>query len=180
MYTWTADQALDANPCARYTRDKVSRLWAGRDALAPADIAALDIPPTDRVWALLRMAPRNVWLPAIFAAADRAVRVYAPASLRRVGQADQADRLAALPRLESIKGCHDAADAACDSANYADAAYYAACAATYAASDVAAYDATCAAHYAAFAAAAADAERAQQISDLVALIEAAGDGEQVY
>ena len=45
------------NPCGwdsdGYTVERVTELFAGRDGLTAPDIAALDIPRQDRLWALL-------------------------------------------------------------------------------------------------------------------------------
>jgi cobalamin biosynthesis Mg chelatase CobN len=54
MTTWTIDQMLAERPCPKYDRARITRLWAGRDAITTRDILALDIPAADRVWAALQ------------------------------------------------------------------------------------------------------------------------------
>ena len=49
----TVDMIMAANPCAGYPRSRVEALWAGRESLTPSEIAALEIPAEDRVWALI-------------------------------------------------------------------------------------------------------------------------------
>jgi hypothetical protein len=93
---WTVDDVLALRPCDAYARERVMDVFAGREALTAQDVAALAIPAEDRLWALLRMLPRERWLPAIYAAADRAVRIYAPAALRAAGLGAEALRLEAV------------------------------------------------------------------------------------
>ena len=54
MNSVTVDQVLSWNPCLRYNRERVTELFAGRETLTVLDILALDIPPADRMWAVLR------------------------------------------------------------------------------------------------------------------------------
>ena len=54
MKALTVDQIMAFGPCHDYPRERVAALWAGRDSLTAAEIAALEIPDTDRVWALCR------------------------------------------------------------------------------------------------------------------------------
>jgi hypothetical protein len=49
----TADQIISWRPCYRYPDDRVRALVPGL-GLTPLEIAALPIPPEDRVWVLLR------------------------------------------------------------------------------------------------------------------------------
>ena len=53
----TIDQVMDWEPCGwnsnGYTVEWVTELFAGRETLTAADIAALDIPKEDILWALL-------------------------------------------------------------------------------------------------------------------------------
>jgi hypothetical protein len=100
---WTVDDVLALRPCDAYTRERVMDLFAGRAALTAQDVAALAIPAEDRLWALLRMLPRERWLPAIYAAMDRAVRIYAPAALRRAGHEAEALRLEAIPTIYDVR-----------------------------------------------------------------------------
>jgi len=48
--TVTVDQVMAWTPC--YTRERVEALFAGRECLTALEIADLDIPAEDRVWAL--------------------------------------------------------------------------------------------------------------------------------
>ena len=50
---WTVADARRHGAC--YDDAQLTALWAGRDVLTPEDIAALEIPANDRVWALSRM-----------------------------------------------------------------------------------------------------------------------------
>ena len=49
----TIDQVMDWQPCEGYSREFVTRLFAGREQLTARDIVALEIPAEDRLWALL-------------------------------------------------------------------------------------------------------------------------------
>jgi len=51
MKTLTVDEVMALHPC--YTRERVEELWAGRESLTLAEIAALDIPLEDRLWCVL-------------------------------------------------------------------------------------------------------------------------------
>ena len=138
----TVDAVMATRPC--YTRERVVQLFAGRESLTPNDIVGLPIPAQDRLWVLLRMAQREVWLPAIWACADRAIR-HASRSLYRHGRVTEAARLDSVPPIADRASAKVAADAAADAH-----AYYAAAAADNAA------DADADARYAAAADAAAD------------------------
>ena len=52
--TATVDQIMAMRPCAGYSRERVTALWAGKKRLTVTQIAALDIPVQDRIWALLK------------------------------------------------------------------------------------------------------------------------------
>ena len=52
--TLTVDAIMALGPCSDYPRCRVTDLWAGRSALGWREIAALAIPPEDRLWVLLR------------------------------------------------------------------------------------------------------------------------------
>ena len=49
----TIKQVLDWTPCNRYTEEVIAELFIGRKSLTMQDIAELDIPTEDKVWALL-------------------------------------------------------------------------------------------------------------------------------
>jgi hypothetical protein len=119
---WTVDDVLALRPCDAYARERVMDLFAGRASLTAQDVAALEIPAEDRLWALLRMLPRERWLPAIYAAADRAVRIYAPAALRAAGLEAEALRLEAVASINDATTAWAAAAAARAAADAARAA----------------------------------------------------------
>ena len=50
----TIDLVMSWNPCKEYTLERVEELFAGREALTPQEVAALDIPAKDKLWVLLR------------------------------------------------------------------------------------------------------------------------------
>lgn len=118
-HTWTEADALAAGPCSEYTPERIATLWAGREYLNAREVADLDIPHKDRIWALVRMAPREVWLPAIFAAVDRAVRVSAPKRLRAQGRVEDAEQLEALPQITDRATARSSASSAAAYAYYA-------------------------------------------------------------
>jgi hypothetical protein len=78
MRTFTIKQMLAEKPCSKY-RDEayLKTLWAGRDALCVHEIATLDIPPADRVWAMLRCLDPEQQIAFANKCADRAVEKYA-------------------------------------------------------------------------------------------------------
>ena len=49
----TVDMIMSARPCAEYSRSRVEDLWSGREALTAREIAGLEIPIDDRLWALI-------------------------------------------------------------------------------------------------------------------------------
>ena len=130
QYTLTVDDVMALHPCHVYPRSRVVALSAGRERLTASDIHALAIPAPDRLWVLLQMAPREVWMPAIWAAVERSICA-ASRALDRAGRAEWAERLAhmhpivgtescqaAIPVLREISAC---AAAACAAAAYAAA-----------------------------------------------------------
>ena len=143
----TVDQCMSLNPCPDYPRARVESLWAGREALTAGEVAALPIPHADRLWCLLRMAGREVWLPAIYAAAERAIRA-ACWALHGAGLADESARLEHQPPIvdaETASAASATASAASATASAASAAWaawaaraaWAASSAAWAASDAA-------------------------------------------
>jgi hypothetical protein len=60
----TVKKAVSWNSC--YSKDRIKELWAGRKHLTPLEILDLNIPPEDRLWAVLREeiipAPYLRWL----------------------------------------------------------------------------------------------------------------------
>jgi len=40
----TIDMMMNKHPCSDYSRERVTELWAGRDALTLTEICDLDIP----------------------------------------------------------------------------------------------------------------------------------------
>ena len=50
---YTPQQVMDTGPCDEYDLDRITGLWAGRDALTAREISDLDIPTEDRLWALI-------------------------------------------------------------------------------------------------------------------------------
>ena len=150
-YTVTVDGVMELRPCRTYPRTRVESLWAGRDRIGATGIAALEIPAKDRLWLLFRIAPQDVWMPAIWYSVERSIQQ----ASRTAGAAgsEWADRLALLEPVASFETCRAVVPIL---RAYADAAYAAATAATAAAATAAtAYAATAAT--AAYAYAAADA-----------------------
>jgi hypothetical protein len=49
----TSETVLSWNPCEEYDSARIDALFAGRPVLTAADIATLDIPSADCIWALL-------------------------------------------------------------------------------------------------------------------------------
>lgn len=54
MRTIIVDEVMSWKSCKDYTRERVEELWSGKTALTLLEIARLDIPPQDILWALLR------------------------------------------------------------------------------------------------------------------------------
>jgi hypothetical protein len=61
---YTVDDIMAEGPCPNYPRARVVELWDGRERLTPHEIAELDIPLSDRIWALshllYRLSPYRV------------------------------------------------------------------------------------------------------------------------
>jgi hypothetical protein len=55
----TVDQIMSLDPCPDYPRKVVTRLWAGRVSLSLSEILDLDIPASDRVWAVSQLLPKR-------------------------------------------------------------------------------------------------------------------------
>ena len=51
---FTVADVLSWEPCDSYDEARITELWAGRESLTALDILALDIPISDRFWAVLR------------------------------------------------------------------------------------------------------------------------------
>jgi len=121
MLTVTIDNILTLRPC--YTRERLESLFGGRIHATPREIAAAQIVSAeDRAWVLLRLAPREVWLPAVYRAMERAIR-HACRALDAAGLHDDAEELAcATPAITSAEAAEDAARAAGDAARAARAA----------------------------------------------------------
>jgi hypothetical protein len=52
MKTATVNDIMGRQPCSDYTRERVTALWDGREALSALDILGLEIPVDDRFWAI--------------------------------------------------------------------------------------------------------------------------------
>jgi hypothetical protein len=61
MLTVTIENVMSWNPCARYDRDEIMKLFSDKIELSALDIIALDIPTEDKFWAILRpeLIPEN-------------------------------------------------------------------------------------------------------------------------
>ena len=126
-YTVTVDGVMKLRPCRAYPRTRVESLWAGRDRIGATGIAALEIPAADRLWLLFRLAPRDVWMPAIWYAVERSIQESSRAPW--VAGSEWADRLVLLEPVASLETCRAvlpilraAANAAAYAAYAADAA----------------------------------------------------------
>jgi len=124
-------------PC--YTRERVEDLWAGRESLTLAEIAALDIPLADRLWCVLApgVLPEAVLGELHCRIVDEAVAIYEKDHPNdpRPRRANEIHR--AYLRGEATKEEWDAARAAAGAAA-GDAAWDAAWAAAGAAAGAAA------------------------------------------
>lgn len=132
----TIEAAFTARPSRRYTLDLLEELWAGREALTPAEVAALEIEADDRLWFLLCMLDAEAWLNALLRAAARAAAAAAAAlGAERAGEAAEcaaraAEDAALAQATRGVDAGRDAAlwAAACaaalrgESTSYADAA----------------------------------------------------------
>jgi len=54
---YTVDDVLGWDPCPDYTREYVTKLFAGRQTVTVFDVAEMDIPKIDIGWALGHMMP---------------------------------------------------------------------------------------------------------------------------
>lgn len=54
MRTVTVDKVMSWVPCREYTRNRITKLFAGREALSALNVLELDIPASDKLWAVLR------------------------------------------------------------------------------------------------------------------------------
>lgn len=116
----TVDGVMALKPC--YSREHVTRLFAGRPHVSAADIASAAISYDNRIWLLLRLAPREVWLPAVYRAAERAIR-HACWALHNAGLHDDAEELAcAAPTIVSGAAAEAAGAAAWAARGAAEAA----------------------------------------------------------
>ena len=169
MKTWTVEEMVAERLCPEYTRERISELWAGREALTLAEILDVPIAAQDRVWvaclpAALPAAVQDAWLERIVSRAvtTHALRCGIPAvEVWAQSWLDGTDRTGAAARAAAWEAARAAAWAA---AGAADAAAEAAAGAAWVAAGAAAWAAAEAAR-AAWAAARA-AEREQQIDDL--------------
>ena len=50
----TVQDVLDWNPCGRYSKKLIEKLFAGRESITAIDICDMDIPALDKLWAVLR------------------------------------------------------------------------------------------------------------------------------
>ena len=184
----TLKKMMSYRPCRdNYPLGRVKKLWDGRVYLEYREIAGLDIPALDRLWALRKfMTNRQLHIFACDVAEsvlhlvpEGEDRPRNAIEIRRRwlrGEASDDERSAAAAAADAAAyaDASAAAAAAADAAAYADAsadaaAYADASAAAYAAADAAAAAAAAAAAYAAAAAAAyadaaaaADAARLEQ------------------
>ena len=75
----TVEKILSLGPCSHYREHDgavIRELWAGRKSLTPTEIAALNIPPMDRAWALMRLVSRNARVAWACDCASRALPVF--------------------------------------------------------------------------------------------------------
>lgn len=154
----TVNKIMSLSPCARYTRERVMELWAGRKSITPEELLALPISAEDRIWAACRVFPKQVikrWLDTIV---TRAIKQHALRCGIPSVETWAKKWLSGKDRTEKSAGA--AAEAAAEEA--ARSAVWAARAAAWAAADAA--DAAVSADAAWRAAVLA--EREQQIKDL--------------
>ena len=93
MKTMTVEDIMKHNPC--YKRDRIIELWAGRESLSFSEVAKLDIPGVDKVWAgvYCYMDDRQRRLFAVQCARRALSRVESP-DPRSVAACDVAERFA--------------------------------------------------------------------------------------
>jgi len=72
MRKYTIKAIMELFPCEEYTEERVTYLWAGREALSTREISELEIPLDDRIWAMCKLLPD---LAQRLAGADFAERV---------------------------------------------------------------------------------------------------------
>ena len=72
MKTWTVDEMMKSLACYSYPRERLVKLWAGRESLSVAEIAALDIPVLDKIELLLTTGPHVA--PAVERITTRAIK----------------------------------------------------------------------------------------------------------
>jgi hypothetical protein len=161
------DDVMAQKPCPAYDRARVEGLWSGRDSLDATDIAALDIPAKDRLWAVLRCC-LDARTQRLFACdcAERALE-----RERTAGREPDARSWAAVKvsRRYAVEYATEQELGAAYSAAYSTAnaaTHIAAADATYAAA-AAAFAANAAAYAAAGFSAHADSERAWQLDRAV-------------
>jgi len=152
MKTMTVEDIMKHEPC--YTRERIIELWAGRESLSFSDVAKLDIPGVDKVWAgvYCYMDDRQRRLFAVQCARRALSRVESP-DPRSVAACDVAERFA--NGEASIEELDAASDAARSDARSASCAAW-----------TAAWSAASAAAWSAAWSAASAAERAQQVVDI--------------
>jgi len=155
MKSWTVAEMKAEGPCSKYTINRLTELWAGRDQLTLLDICDLDIPDADKMWCAFR-----------------------PAALTEAQRSELLDRIViravtnhalhcGVPEVEAWAQKWLSGEDRTAAAAYAAAAADAAAAAAAAAYAARAADAA----YAAAAADAAAAERSQQVADLREVLE---------
>jgi hypothetical protein len=54
VMSWMKWDRGTSKPCDRYSYADINRLWGGHESLTPLEISKLNIPVSDRLWALLR------------------------------------------------------------------------------------------------------------------------------
>ena len=164
MKTMTVEDIMKHNPC--YKRERIEELWAGSEALSFADVAKLDIPDVDKIWAGVHfyMDDRQHRLFAVRCARRALSRILDP-NPRGVAACDVAERFAnGEASEEELTAARSAASYAARSAM--GAASYAARDAAMSAAWSAASAAASAAAWSAAWSAASVAEHAQQVVDI--------------
>lgn len=53
MRSWSVDDVMELGPGPGYPRERIEKLWDGRERLNVEEVAKLDIPIEDRLWLLL-------------------------------------------------------------------------------------------------------------------------------
>jgi len=139
MKTMTVEDIMKHEPC--YARERVEKLWAGRESLSFSDVAKLNIQDGDKIWAgvYCYMDDRQRRLFAVRCARRALSRVESP-DPRSVAACDVAERFAnGEASDEELDAASDAARSAWSAARSAAefAARSARSAASYAARDAA-------------------------------------------